>query len=69
MPAWPVPADRAREPIEGSPVFGCFGHVNESKRIPQLLEAFARLRRRTRGCSLVGSWSPRLPRDRPARRA
>ena len=42
MPAWPVPPIDP-EPIEGGPVIGCFGHVNESKRIPQLLEAFARL--------------------------
>jgi len=42
MPAWPVPPI-VPEPIAGGPVIGCFGHVNESKRIPQLLEAFARL--------------------------
>src|SRR6478672_10956750 len=33
-PAWPAegvaPAD-----VAGSPVFGCFGHLNENKRIPQ----------------------------------
>jgi len=60
MPAWPVPAI-VPEPIDGGPVFGCFGHVNESKRIPQLLEAFARLGPDAR-LLLVGSWSPRLPR-------
>ena len=27
----------APAPIDGGPVVGCFGHVNESKRIPQLL--------------------------------
>jgi glycosyltransferase involved in cell wall biosynthesis len=42
-PAWPPPPG-APERVEGSPVIGCFGHLNASKRIPQLLEAFARLR-------------------------
>ena len=64
MPAWPVPPI-VPEPIEGGPVFGCFGHVNESKRMPQLLEAFARLGPDAR-LLLVGSWSPRLPADRAA---
>jgi len=59
MPAWPVPPI-VPESIDGSPVLGCFGHVNESKRIPQLLEAFARLGPDAR-LLLVGSWSPRLP--------
>jgi len=62
MPAWPVP-DVEPAPIEGSPLFGSFGHVNESKRIPQLLDAFARLRARRPEARLliVGSWSPRFP--------
>jgi glycosyltransferase involved in cell wall biosynthesis len=41
-PAWPAPAiepDRGG----GEPVFGAFGHVNASKRVPQLLDAFARV--------------------------
>jgi glycosyltransferase involved in cell wall biosynthesis len=59
MPAWPVPPI-VPEPIDGSPVLGCFGHVNESKRIPQILEAFAQLGPDAR-LLLVGSWSPRLP--------
>jgi glycosyltransferase involved in cell wall biosynthesis len=59
MPAWPVPHIDP-EPIEGRPVVGCFGHVNESKRIPQLLEAFELLDQDAR-LLLVGSWSPRLP--------
>ncbi len=42
-PAWPVPRIHPAR-IDGEPVFGCFGHVNESKRIPQLLEAFATVR-------------------------
>src|SRR5262249_3789674 len=45
MPAWPAPqVEPAR--LEGSPVFGAFGHLTESKRAPQLLAAFARLRTR-----------------------
>jgi glycosyltransferase involved in cell wall biosynthesis len=40
MPAWPAPEVRP-ERLSGEPVFGAFGHLNASKRIPQLLEAFA----------------------------
>ena len=60
MPAWPVP-DVEPAPIEGSPLLGSFGHVNESKRIPQVLEAFERLRARRPNARLlvVGAWSPR----------
>jgi glycosyltransferase involved in cell wall biosynthesis len=42
-PAWPVP-EAAPAQVEGSPLIGCFGHLNESKRLPQLLAAFALLR-------------------------
>jgi glycosyltransferase involved in cell wall biosynthesis len=42
-PAWP-PAAVAPERPDGDPVFGAFGNVNASKRVPQLLEAFARFR-------------------------
>jgi glycosyltransferase involved in cell wall biosynthesis len=42
-PAWPDPAVAA-EDVAGEPVVGCFGNINASKRIPQLLEAFAALR-------------------------
>ncbi len=45
MPAWPVPQVEPA-PVEGAPVLGCFGHVNESKRVPQLYSAFERLRER-----------------------
>ena len=43
-PAWPVPGVEP-ERVAAGPVVGCFGVVNASKRIPELLEAFARLRR------------------------
>src|SRR5206468_2137976 len=43
MPAWPVPAV-APVDVAGEPVFGAFGHMNTSKRVPRLLAAFADLR-------------------------
>jgi glycosyltransferase involved in cell wall biosynthesis len=60
-PAWPTP-DVVPERIEGRPLFGCFGHLNASKRIPQLLEAFALVRRRHPQAKLllVGPASPRF---------
>src|SRR5205085_9358659 len=51
-PAWPRP-EVAPAPVEGSPLLGSFGHQNESKRIPQLLEAFARVRERLPGARLL----------------
>jgi glycosyltransferase involved in cell wall biosynthesis len=59
-PAWPVHDVRAAD-VEGRPLFGCFGHINASKRIPQLLEAFAavRLRHPNAKLLLVGSASAR----------
>jgi glycosyltransferase involved in cell wall biosynthesis len=41
-PAWPA-EDVQPEPVEGQPLFGCFGHINENKRVPQLLRAFREL--------------------------
>jgi glycosyltransferase involved in cell wall biosynthesis len=60
-PAWPPPAVEPA-PVEGSPLIGCFGHLNESKRIPQLLAAFARLRAARPGARLllVGALASRL---------
>ncbi len=60
-PAWPTPEVEPGA-VEGTPVFGCFGHLNESKRIPQLLTAFSRLRRTRPEASLllVGRASRRL---------
>jgi glycosyltransferase involved in cell wall biosynthesis len=51
-PAWrPPPVEPA--PIEGDPLVGCIGHLNPNKRIPQLLDAFVRLRERRTGARLV----------------
>jgi hypothetical protein len=60
-PAWPMP-DVAPADVGGRPLFGCFGHINSSKRIPQLLEAFALVRRRHPNAKLllVGPASPRF---------
>ena len=60
-PAWPAPATESAR-IDGSPVIGCFGHLNESKRIPELLKAFGRLRERLPDARLllVGAASRRL---------
>ncbi len=60
-PAWPLP-DATPASVEGSPLMGCFGHLNESKRIPQLLAAFARLRgaRPEARLLLVGAFADRL---------
>ena len=44
-------------------MIGCFGHLNATKRIPQLLEAFTRLRRAGARLLLVGPVSPRFDLD------
>lgn len=60
-PAWPVP-DVEPVAVEGRPLIGCFGHVNESKRIPQLYAAFAQLHEHQPDARLlvVGSATPRV---------
>ena len=68
-PAWEhAPVEAA--PLEGSPLIGSFGNVNSSKRIPQLLEAFARLRRDRPDARLllVGAVSPGFDLDRRLQR-
>ena len=62
-PAWPVP-ELGSAAAEGEPLYGCFGHLNESKRIAELVSAFTRLReRRPRArLLLVGSLAVRLAR-------
>jgi glycosyltransferase involved in cell wall biosynthesis len=58
-PAWPDPGG---EPVDerGEPLVGCFGNLNASKRVPQLLEAFRRLResRPNARLLLVGAAAP-----------
>ena len=39
--------------MSGAPLIGCFGYLNMNKRIPQVLEAFASLRRRLPGARLL----------------
>lgn len=60
-PAWPPPGV-VPAAVDGSPVLGCFGHLNESKRIPRLLTAFTRLREVHPEAKLllVGALAPRL---------
>ena len=50
--------------VEGDPLYGCFGHLNETKRIEELVSAFARLRERRPAARLllVGSLAVRLDR-------
>jgi glycosyltransferase involved in cell wall biosynthesis len=62
-PAWPVP-DVEPVRVDGDPVFGCFGHLNETKRIEELVHAFARVRERhpKSRLLLVGSLAVRLAR-------
>jgi glycosyltransferase involved in cell wall biosynthesis len=68
-PAFPVP-DLAPADVGGAPLFGTFGNINASKRVPQLLEAFARVRRQheASGLLLVGATSPGFDLDRRLQR-
>jgi glycosyltransferase involved in cell wall biosynthesis len=68
-PAWEhAPVEPAR--LDGAPLIGSFGNVNASKRIPQLLDAFARLRRDRPEARLllVGAVSPGFDLDRRLQR-
>jgi glycosyltransferase involved in cell wall biosynthesis/Gpi18-like mannosyltransferase len=64
-PAWPAPRYEP-ERIAGRPIFGCFGHLNPSKRIPELVEAFrlVRVRHPEAKLLLVGPASPGFELDR-----
>ncbi len=68
-PAW---VDPRVEPaaLEGEPLIGAFGNVNQSKRVPQLLEAFARLRadHPEARLLLVGATSPGFDLERRLQR-
>jgi glycosyltransferase involved in cell wall biosynthesis len=68
-PAWPAP-EVTPAAVGGAPLFGAFGNVNASKRVPQLLEAFARLRAEHPGACLllVGATSPDFDLDRRLQR-
>jgi glycosyltransferase involved in cell wall biosynthesis len=52
-PAWPMHDVAPADDVAGAPVIGCFGFLNMNKRIPQLLEAFAALRRDRPGARLL----------------
>lgn len=68
-PAWPVPAIEP-ERMSSGPVIGCFGVVNASKRIPELLRAFAGVRERHPNATLllVGPTTPGFDLDRRLQR-
>jgi glycosyltransferase involved in cell wall biosynthesis len=68
-PAWPVP-DIPAERVAAGPAIGCFGVVNSSKRIPELLRAFAGVRERHPDATLllVGPTSPGFDLDRRLQR-
>ena len=52
-PAWPMHDVVPATDVSGDPLIGCFGFLNMNKRIPQLLEAFAALRRDRPGARLL----------------
>jgi glycosyltransferase involved in cell wall biosynthesis len=52
-PAWPMAEVAAATDVSGDPLIGCFGFLNMNKRIPELLEAFASLRRERPGARLL----------------
>jgi len=66
-PAWPQPSVEiaSTDLPKDRMIIGCYGHLNPAKRLPQLLEAFALLRRRAPEALLllVGSPSPGLELD------
>ena len=68
-PAWPAPPVQP-ERVAAGPVVGCFGVVNASKRISELLRAFAALRKTRPDATLllVGPTSPGFDLDRRLQR-
>jgi glycosyltransferase involved in cell wall biosynthesis len=52
-PAWPMHDVMPAQDVDGAPLYGCFGFLNMNKRIPELLQAFASLRRRRPGARLL----------------
>jgi glycosyltransferase involved in cell wall biosynthesis len=67
--AWPLPPI-APVDVGGDPLLGAFGNVNVSKRIPQLLEAVAQVRRGRPGARLllVGATAPGFDLERRLQR-
>jgi glycosyltransferase involved in cell wall biosynthesis len=65
-PAWPTPTVESMPDATGDPLIGCFGFLNMNKRVPQLLEAFASLRRSRPGARLLlaGASGERFDLDR-----
>src|SRR3954471_19194929 len=65
-PVWPHQPAAPATDVSGDPLIGCFGFLNMNKRIPQLLEAFASLRRRRPAARLllVGGSGERFDVDR-----
>jgi glycosyltransferase involved in cell wall biosynthesis len=66
MPAWPsVELGNRLVPEGHAPVVACIGYLNAAKRVPQLLEAFERVRRRLPEALLVlaGSAAPDVQLD------
>ena len=68
-PAWPAP-ELATAETSAESVVGCFGVVNSSKRIPELLQAIAAVSRSNPGVKLllVGPTSPGFDLDRRIQR-
>ena len=68
-PAWPSPGVEP-ERVSAGTVVGCFGVVNASKRVPELLRATAAVRKEHPGLTLllVGSTSPGFDLDRRLQR-
>ena len=65
-PAWPMAHVEPARDVSGDPLVGCFGNLNMNKRIPELLQAFARFRRDRPGARLllVGAAAERFDLDR-----
>jgi glycosyltransferase involved in cell wall biosynthesis len=52
-PAWPMHEVHPAADVAGEPLIGCFGFLNMNKRIPELLQAFASLRKKRPGARLL----------------
>jgi glycosyltransferase involved in cell wall biosynthesis len=52
-PVWPRAEVTPATDVSGEPLVGCFGYLNMNKRVPELLRAFASLRRERPGARLL----------------